>query len=205
LSLISVILGSDVVIFEDESTDIRSFSETLRLLNWGYSQFAWRDVLRTTDLLARVPILHGSGADFVNARPEQSLSLLLDNSIPNDAFVRDITLFFDEEYNPLIAPVTAGTVLGEVVLTRNGVEYAKMALVANTDISLDGLEYMRRQISAMLSTTIARNIISILIILIILYIALIIRYNIVRSNRLRRIRNAKEEIIRERNNEDFYD
>ncbi|MDR2570015.1 MAG: hypothetical protein LBD23_06920 [Oscillospiraceae bacterium] len=198
LSLISVILGSDVVIFDDESTDIRSFSETVRLLNWGYTQFSWRDVLKTTDLLEKVPIMHGSGADFVNARPESSLSLLLDNSVPNDAFIREITIFYDEEDNPLIAPVAAGTVLGEVVISRDGVEYAKIALVANTDISLDGFEYMRRQVVAMLSTRIARNVIIVLVALVLLYIALVIRYNIVRANRLRRIRNAKEEIIRER-------
>jgi len=198
LSLISVVLGSSVVIFEDESTEIQSFSETLRLFQWGYTQFAWRDILKTTDLLARVPIIHGSGADFVNARPEAALTLLLDNSVPTESFIRNITIFYDEENNPLIAPISAGDVLGEVTITRDGIEYAKMALVANTDVNLSGVEYMRGQVSDMLASNIARNVMIVLGLLLLIYIALVVRYNIVRANRLRRIKNAKNDIIRER-------
>jgi D-alanyl-D-alanine carboxypeptidase (penicillin-binding protein 5/6) len=198
LSLIAVVLGSTVQMFDDESTDIRSFSETLRLFQWGYSNFAWRDILKTTDLLARVPVMHGSGADFVNARPEESLSLLLNNSVSSDAFARSITLHFDEEEDPLIAPVNAGDVLGEVLVTRDGVEYARVALVANTNISLSGVEYIRGQVADLLSTSAARNIVIVLGALLLLYILLVIRYNIVRANRLRRIKNAKNDIIRER-------
>jgi len=198
LSLISVILGSDVQILEDESANLRHFSETLRLFQWGFTQFSWRDILKTTDLIYRVPVLHGSGADFVNARPEVALSLLLDNSVPSDSFTRTIRIFSEENDEPLVAPVYAGDVLGEVVVSRDGVEYARMALVANTDINLNGFEYIRRQVVAMLSTNLARNIIVILVILLLLYIALVIRYNILRVNRLRRIRNAKNDIVRDR-------
>jgi len=198
LSLISVILGSDEQILEDESVNMRHFSETLRLFQWGFTQFAWRDILKTTDLLTRVPILHGSGADFVNARPEASLSLLLNNSVSNDSFTRSITIFYDDD-DPLIAPVSAGDVLGEIVVSRDGIVYAKMALVANTNIDLNGFEYIRRQIIQMLSTYTARYIIIILVVLLVLYIALVIRYNILRANRLRKIKNARNDIIRERN------
>jgi len=198
MALISVILGSNVFIFEDESTDIRSFSETIRLFTWGYNQFSWREILKTTDLLAKVPILHGSGADFINARPESPLTLLLDNSVPDEAFDRNITIFSEVRDDPLMAPISAGEVLGEVVITRDGVEYARTALVANTDINLNSFEYMRRQVIALLSTTMARNVMIALGLLLLLYIALVVRYNIVRANRLRRIKNAKNDIIRER-------
>ena len=198
MSLISVILGSNVLIFEDESTEIRSFSETLRLIQWGYSNFAWRDVLKTTDLLARVPVLHGSGADSVNLRPESSLSLLLNNAVPTEAFIRNITIFSERDNVDLVAPIEAGTVLGEVIISRDGVQYARTNLVANTNIELSGIEYIRGQVSALLATPTVRTIIFVLIGLIILYLILVIRYNIVRANRLRRIKNAKEDIIRER-------
>ena len=203
LTLISVILGSNDVILTDGSAELRNFTETLRLLQWGYTQFAWRDILKTTDLLAKVPVLHGSGADFVNARPEASLSLLLNNAIPTESFIRTITLYSDED-DPLIAPISSGEILGEVVITRGSIEYARMNLVANTDINLNGIEYIRRQVTEMLSTTLARNIIIILIALVGLYVLLVIRYNIVRANRLRRIKNAKSDIIKQRH-ENFRD
>jgi len=198
LALVSVILGSDVLILPDESTDMRSFSESLRLFNWAFTQFAWRDILKTTDLLAKVPVLHGSGADFVNARPESALTLLLDNSIPSESFERKYVIYSDESGNALVAPVNAGDVLGEVTISRNGIEYAKIALIANTNVNLSGVEYIRGQIMDMLSTSTARIILLILAGILLLYIALVIRYNIIRANRIRRIKDAKEDIIRER-------
>jgi len=197
MTLISVVLGSDIEIFEDESTNIRGFSETHRLFLWGYSQFEWRDIIKTTDLLAKVPVLHGAGGDFVNARPVDSLTLLIDKSIANEAFEKVITIYSNED-DPLVAPVSAGDVLGEVVIIRDGVEYARMKLIANTNIDLNGVEYIRRQVSELLATSTARNVMFVLIALVLLYAALVIRYNIVRANRLRRIKNAKNDIIRER-------
>ena len=198
LALISVVLGSSVLIHDDDSTDIRNFSESLRLFQWGYNNFAWRDVLKTTDLLARVPILHGSGVDFVNARPATSLSLLLNNSVPTNVFIRNIRIFSEENDDPLVAPIDAGAVLGEVVITRDGVEYARMDLVANTNVSLSGIEYIRGQVRELLSTTMARTIMLILGGLLIIYVLLVVRYNIVRANRLRKIKEAKNDLIRER-------
>jgi D-alanyl-D-alanine carboxypeptidase (penicillin-binding protein 5/6) len=198
LALISVILGSNVHIFEDESTDIRSYSETLRLFQWGYTNFAWRDVLKITDLLDRVPVLHGSGADFVNVRPEEPLSLLLNNAVPTDAFERHITIFSKENDEPLVAPIEAGELLGEVVISRDGVIYARTNLVANTNISLSGVEYIRGHVWDLLSSAAARTVMLILGGLLIVYILLVVRYNIVRANRLRRIKEAKNDIIRDR-------
>jgi len=199
LSLISVVLGSDVLIFEDESTDMRNFSETLRMYQWGFSNFSWRDILKTTDLLARVPIQHGSGADFVNVRPAESLSLLLNNSVPIEDFERKVTIFSEQRgADPLVAPINAGDVLGEVVVVRDGEEYARMDLVANTNVSLSGVEYIRGHVFDLLATNTARYIFIALGALLALYIILVIRYNIVRANRLRKIKNAKNDIIRER-------
>jgi len=198
LSLISVILGSTDFVYEDGATDIRSFSETLRLFTWGFDQFAWRDVLKTTDLLERIPVMYGSGADFINVRPESSLTLLLNESIPDEAFTRQITIFSIENDEPLVAPINAGDVLGEVRILRDGHEYALVPLVANTNISLSGVESIRRDIVDLLTTDTARNTMLILGGLVFLYLALLIRYHVVRANRRRRIRNAKSDIIRER-------
>jgi len=207
LSLISVVLGSSDQMFDDGSTDMRNFSESLRLLTWGFDNFSWRNILSTTDLLARVPVLYGSGVDFVNARPEESLSLLLNDDVPADAFVRHVTLFYDD-YNQLAAPVTAGEhILGEVLITRDGLEYARIRLVANTNVSLSGLEYMRRQLVGLVfeeyedgsrMTSIARNTLLILGVVVFIYLALLIRYHVVRANRRRRIKHAKDDLIRER-------
>jgi len=197
LSLISVVLGSEVTVFEDESTDMRNFSETQRLFLWGYSQFAWRDIVKTSDIMAKVPVLHGRD-EFVNVRPTDSLTLLLSNTITTDSFEKTVTIFSEKNDTPLEAPVSAGDVLGELVITREGVEYARMDLIANTDVELNRVELIRREVVALLLSDTARNIIIVLVVLVLIYVALVVRYSIVRANRLRRIKNAKNDIIRDR-------
>ncbi|MDR2599403.1 MAG: hypothetical protein LBC73_03915 [Oscillospiraceae bacterium] len=198
LTLVSVVLGSSAIMNDDNSTNMRNFTETHRLFMWGYAQYGWREILRTTDLIARVPIKHGAGADFVNVRPNESLVLLLRKSIPSESFIRDIKLFYDEDYNPLIAPIDAGIVLGEVIVSYQNTEYARIELVSNTGIDLNGVEFIRLQIVALLSTPLVRNILLILLLIVLAYIALVIRYNVIRAKRLKRIRLAKENIVNER-------
>ncbi|MDR2591066.1 MAG: hypothetical protein LBC71_08800 [Oscillospiraceae bacterium] len=198
LSLISVILGSNAIMNDDNSTNMRNFTETHRLFMWGYTQYGWREIIKTTDLLERVPIKHGAGADFVNVRPNESLTLLLRKSVPSDAFIKDIRIFYNEDYNPLVAPIEAGVVLGEVIVSYQNVEYARIELVSNTSIDLNGIEFIRLQVFALLSTPLVRNIIIILILIVLAYVALVVRYNIVRAKRLRRIKLAKEDIANER-------
>ena len=198
LSLIVVILGSDEIMQEDGSYDMRNLTEARRLSEWGYSQFAWRTVISTTDLIARAPILHGAGADFVILRPESEIKLLLDNDIPIDAFNKNITIYSIEEDEPLVAPIAAGDVLGEVSLTRNGIEYGPVLLVANTNIELHRFEFMRIQAKEILSSPAAKYVIWGLVIIIAGYIALIVRYNVLRRQRLNRINQAKRKLAEER-------
>ena len=204
LVLVSVVLGAREIINADESVSQQHFLESHRLFLWGYINYKWRDILKTTDLMRRVRVEHGSGADFVNVRPEEPLTMLLSNSVLDEDFVFDIIIFSEQRGITLVAPIVAGEKLGEVIVRYNGAEHARIALVANTNIELNGIEFMRRQIVDVLSTPLARNIIIILIILLLIYAALVIRYHIMRFNRMRRIREARNEIIRERH-EDFRD
>ena len=198
LSLISVVLGSDAIVYEDESVDLRNITETKRLYEWGFSQFSLRTVLSTTDIVDKAPVTHGAGADFVNLRPESAVTLLLNNNISDDSFDRIVTIYSVENNSILYAPISAGEVLGEVTLMRNGVDYGTVLLVANTNVELHRMQFMRMQISNMLSTRLARFIIWLLTMIVLCYLALVIRYNVLRRKRLRRIAEAKERLRRER-------
>lgn len=194
LSLISVVLGSDVEIYEDKSTLMRNLSESQRLLEWGFEHYGWRTVLSTSDLVAKAPVTHGDGADFVNLRPESSITLLLDKSIGNDAFKRDVTIYSVNSGEELFAPITSGDILGELTLTRDGKEYGTVKLVANTNIGLHRFEYIKSQLKTALDSTAARAVIASLFVIVIGYIALVVRYNVVRRKRLRKIAAAKKKL-----------
>ena len=198
LSLIAVILGSDDIILEDESSLLRNLSETRRLLDWGFTEFGWRTILSSGELIAKAAVAKGDGSDFVNLRPESSITLLLDKDISLEDFTKNITIYSVRDDEELSAPVTAGDILGEVTLSRNGVEYGPILLLANTDVELHRLESMKLQISAVLTSGTAKVIIAILFLLLAGYIALVVRYHVLRSKRKRRIKAVKEKLIADR-------
>jgi len=205
LSLISIVLGSDVIILEDESAEMRNLTESRRLFEWGFSEFSWRTILNSFGIVDKAPIINGAGADFVNLCPETEIRLLLDKDIPDEEFVRNITIYSVDNGETLQAPVEAGTILGELTLTRNNIDYGTVNLVANTTIELHRLEFVRMQIAEVLSSSTTRTVIVALSVLVVLYTALVIRYNIIRRKRLRRISEAKRKIIEERQQSDTSD
>ena len=204
LSLIVVVLGSDVVIFDDESAEMRNLTESARLFAWGFSEFGWRTVLSQIDLVAKAPVEHGAGANYVNLRPESEIRLLIDKDIPIDDFKLDVDIFSESGGTPLVAPVEAGEILGEVTVTRydrntrKTINYGTIRLVANTGIELHRLEFIRIRISELLSSTAARTVIWVLVILIAGYAGLVIRYNVIRVRRIRKIKEAKRKLVEER-------
>jgi len=206
LSLISIVLGSDVIMLEDESAEMRNLTESRRLFEWGFNEFSWRTVLSTSDLVGKAPIIHGAGADFVNLRPETEIRLLLDRDITEEEFARKITIYSIDNGETLVAPIEADTELGELTLTRGGVNHGTVKLVANTSIELHKLEFVRMRVKAVMSSPTTRLVIAALSVLIVLYTALVIRYNLVRRKKLRRIAETKRNLIAERqtsNTSDF--
>ena len=195
LSLITVVLGSDTIMFEDESAEMRNLTESRRLFEWGFNNFSWRAILSINELVAKAPIMHGAGADFVNLRPESEIMELISNTILDEEFTRIITIYSEANGETLYAPVSAGDVLGEVTVSRGGEELGTVKLVANTSIELHRLQYIRMRIDEVLSSTAARIIIWILVVLVVGYAALVIRYNVIRSRRQRRNAEAKKKIL----------
>ena len=198
LSLISVILGSDAIVFEDESVELRNITEAHRLLEWGFSQFSRRTVLSSQDIVDKTQVLHGAGADFVNLSPESSITLLLSNDVLDEDFEKIVKIYSIENGRPLYAPVNAGDVLGEVTLIRDNIEYGTVLLVADTNIELNRLQFIRMQTVDMLSTRVARLIMWALTMIILGYLALVVRYNILRRKRIREIAEAKQKLKEER-------
>ncbi|MCL1835318.1 MAG: hypothetical protein FWG48_04080 [Oscillospiraceae bacterium] len=197
LTLVSVVLGSDVVVFEDQSALMRNLSESQRLLEWGFSNYSWRTVLSASELVAKAPVVHGDGADYVNLRPENSITILLEKNAATDDFSRDVTIYSVRDGEDLVAPVLQGDVLGEVKVTRGSEDYGTVLLVANTSIALHRFEHIKSQLKETLSGRAARIIIFVLFVIVAGYIALVVRYNVLRRRRLRRIATEKKRLSEE--------
>lgn len=132
-TLISVVLGADRVVGADGVADVRSFSETRRLFEWGFSNFSMQTVLSDLDMLADVKV-DLSKIDSVAVHPADRVELLLPNHVKSEELERKLDL--PETVN---APVTAGQELGTVELSLDGTVYATVPLVALNNVEASKL------------------------------------------------------------------
>ncbi len=132
-SLISVVLGAERVVGENGVADVKSFSETSRLFEWGFANFSTQTVLTELDMLADVPVAL-SKIDSVAVHPDREVTLVLPNDVGPEDLERKLTL----EEN-VQAPVSAGQELGSVELSRNGTVYVSVPLVALNDVEASKL------------------------------------------------------------------
>lgn len=132
-SLISVVLGAERVVGENGVADVKSFSETSRLFEWGFANFSTQTVLTELDMLADVPVAL-SKIDSVAVHPDREVMLVLPNDVGPEDLERKLTL----EEN-VQAPVSAGQELGSVELSRNGTVYVSVPLVALNDVEASKL------------------------------------------------------------------
>lgn len=191
MTLVSVILGAQAVPQEDESYLIESFTETKKLFEWFYNNYSSKVILSKIELIKQVAVELGDGADSVVVRPNEDLTLILPNKISPEDFTRNITIYSEQENAPpLQAPVDEGQVLGEISLTYMDKTYGPFQLVANTEVSLSKIAFIKARISHTLSQPLARIIIVAVFLVIALYIIFVVRYNIIRRKRRKAMKSS---------------
>ncbi len=197
--LLSVVLGGESFIAEDGRTLTTNYTDTRNLLNWGFHNFSYQEILSTLRLVTEMEVELGLGTSTVILRPEKSIEALLPNDSDLSKVVVTPTYFQD---GPLTAPVEQGTVLGEISVSFDGVDYGKVNLIANTTVELDRTAYMLREVRETLSNKYVRLGITVILVFLILYAAFIVYYNIRRRSKRRAAANlAKERIRRYRDGE----
>ncbi|MCL2002998.1 MAG: D-alanyl-D-alanine carboxypeptidase [Oscillospiraceae bacterium] len=137
ITLISVVLGA----VEDEDTgQIRSFTETRDLFIWGFEHFTVTRILSSSDKLVRVNLAQGLDQDHVLLTPETSVEALIPKYLAPEDIHRQITVY---DPDGLRAPVSRGDVLGEVRLTYEGRDYGTIPLVADRSVERDTREVIQ--------------------------------------------------------------
>ena len=142
-SLLSVVLGAERIKLEDGTILTQSFSETIKLYDWGFDSFSRQIILEADELVGEVPVELSQEQNSVKIHPSQEIERLLPNDInPAVDITRTITL--DQE--SVEAPVTKGQVLGKITLSNGGTEYATVDLLADEDVSASRLLVFRRDL-----------------------------------------------------------
>ena len=164
-TVIAILLGGINWIKNDLEVPYNYFTESRRLLNYGFNNFSKRTVLDVIEPLGTVPVSLCAQQDYVTVQPAQSLTATLPNSLDPALFQRDVVL--PEE--ALQAPIEKGQVLGTVTVTYNGVNYGTVDLVAATSLERSTGLYLLDRAGWVFSHTWVRVLLVVLAVLIVLF------------------------------------
>ena len=193
--LLAVVMGCDGWL-NAGIDEYENFSDTIALYDWAFDNFAYRQAVSTMNVVTRVQVELAADADSgVNLRPQNDVTLLLPKDLDLEKLELQTTIFDDM----LVAPISAGTVLGRAEIMIDGVDYGRVNLVNAAEVELSRKEFMNRQVHE----TVARPWFVVLLVFIVLlaggYLVLVLRYRAQRRKYLRRKRElAARRAARER-------
>ena len=140
--LISVVLGSGVILDENGNQKQGQFTESTKLLKWGFSNFKRVTITRSAEPVDKVAVTLSRQADEVMVKPEGSITRTLPIDMDVEDIEETITLFSDT----VEAPVEEGQVLGTMTLSLGDRVYGTLDLVAVTSVERSDLLYKKAQV-----------------------------------------------------------
>lgn len=143
-TLVAVVLGAQSVTKPDGTVDRQSFSESKRLLQWGFANFTRKTLLDSTSLLGEVKVTLSKEASHVVVHPDGTLEATL----PKDVNVSDFQEELHLNSDSVEAPVEQGQVLGTVTMTYQGKSYGTVNVVAANSVSRSALLYNIARVKA---------------------------------------------------------
>lgn len=197
IHLMCVVLGCPSETRADGSTKFCDFTDSINLYNWVFKNYKYHTVYSASDLVTEVQVKYAPADNStVNLRPASDVSVLVPASIPDSAFGKTITIYDDPT-----APVNAGAALGEMTVTLNGKAVSTVKLLAATSVDLSGGQYMKQRLHNTFSQLWVQIVFWLLLIVILLYVALVVRYRTLRQKHLREKRRLQAERARAREKE----
>jgi len=176
VSLLAVVMGVPA-----DMDEINHFTETIRLYNWAFETFAYREILSGDTVLAIVPVELGENADSINLVPAEPIIALAPEGTNLDHFQREVTLFHGGD--ALSAPITQGDVLGEVTFTDGERTFGPIALIATENVYLSRVDVIIDEVEETLQSVWVQIVIIALVALVLLFVIGIIVRAVRKSKR----------------------
>jgi len=184
--LVAVVLGCNGQLNSD-STEFGNFVDTIKLYDWAFENFSYREVLNNSTVACTIPVALSTAGE-ATLYPAGTLTMLLPNDLDLDTLeLRART--YEASYT---APLAAGEELGEAEVIIEGVSYGTIKLVLNNSVALSKSQYMRMKLAETLGKTWVRAVIIILAVLLIAYFALVLRYRSLRRKHLKAKKLAEQ-------------
>ena len=113
-----------------ETDQIRA-EESAAIVNWAFRQFSERKVASAGEIIAEADVWRGDQMK-VGLVPEADVTVLLP-ALASNAVEAEIV-----HAGPIHAPIVKGQTLGELIVTREGMEPLTVPLVADRDVPVGG-------------------------------------------------------------------
>lgn len=174
--LISVVLGAQRTPGTTGSAGYNQYSESKRLLEWGFDNFSRRTLLDPMLPMGEVAVTLSKEAESVKIQPAGTLERTVPNDLDLSLIEKKVTLYADT----VEAPVEEGQVMGKVTLSYQGTVYGTLDLVATNSVSQSTLLYRLDRLEKFFAQTWAKLVV---VVILLLLAVLILRFTLFRRNR----------------------
>ena len=158
-NLISVVMGCEREEGATGSQGYTYFSESSRLLEWGFDNFSTQVMLDSSKRdIPEVEVTLGRQPS-VTLMPEGEISALLPNDVSQENFEYQYTI----DTPSVEAPVEAGEELGRITVSFNGREYGILPLVATSSVEIDPFLYYLDRVGKFFGSPIVRVLLVVLL------------------------------------------
>ena len=184
--LLAVAMGCDGAL-NAQIEDYYNFIDSRTLYDWGFDNFSYRTLLTTNEVVERQEVEMADGDAMAMLKPADEIRVLVPNELTDESIRREVVLYNDT----LTAPLSAGSVLGEVRIWADGELLGTSKLVNSSAIELSRNAFLTKRLTEILSKGWVIAILSVLLLFAILYIILVSRYRRLRKMHLRERKRAE--------------
>ena len=164
-TLVSVVLGAEnPTDSKGNVTERKQFSESRKLLDWGFTNFSAATLLDADTYLQEVPVRFSSSSSHVVLQPTQSVKVM----VPGEYDAERLELRLKLNSDVASAPISQGDVLGTVTVIYAGEEYAVVDMAAVNDVSFSPFVAFVTSVNTVLGNIYVRLLLLVALVLVII-------------------------------------
>lgn len=185
-TLVSVVLGAQNP-ETNGNVQHKQFSESKRLIEWGFDNFSATTLLDADTYLEEIPVRFSLEASHAVLQPVQSVKTL----VPGEYNPERLELRLHLDHDTASAPIAAGDVLGTVTVIYDGEEYATVDMAAVSDIGFSPFMAFVSSVNTVLGNLYVRLLLLLAVILLI--VGVIRRFEAQRHEARKAARQQRQE------------
>ena len=186
VNLLAVVMGCGGELNTQEP-EYKNFTNTITLYDWAFDNFSYRTILSASQFSHKAAVKLAAGGGEVILRPVEDIRVLLPNDIDDASIQTEVHVYEDK----LVAPIAAGTELGEVRISADGRDYGVVMLTNPTEVKLSKLEFIKQQLKGFFSRGWVITLIIIVLVVAAAYLLLVARYRALRRRHIRERRQIE--------------